>query len=85
MIALPYVGGQRREAKSCMREGCSNSYGAGELKACRGCGEVFYCSRVCQEADWPTHKRECRSHMAAKDEKPAPCAAPEPCPAEEVR
>ncbi len=30
------------------------------LRACARCRSVRYCSRECQAASWPTHKRECR-------------------------
>ena len=36
----------------------------GELSVCggcaaAGCAPVFYCSRACQGADWPTHRLHC--------------------------
>ena len=30
-----------------------------ELKKCKACRVVYYCSKECQRADWPRHKREC--------------------------
>ena len=30
-----------------------------ELKKCKACRYVYYCSKECQRADWPRHKREC--------------------------
>ncbi len=31
------------------------------LQVCSGCRGKHYCSKECQEADWPSHKSECRS------------------------
>lgn len=31
------------------------------LKKCSRCSTTLYCSRGCQKADWPTHKRTCRT------------------------
>ncbi len=33
---------------------------AAGLRACARCRMVYYCSRECQAAAWPQHKRECR-------------------------
>lgn len=30
-----------------------------KLKKCGNCESVYYCSRECQAADWPTHKHIC--------------------------
>lgn len=29
-------------------------------KVCSGCNEKLYCSKSCQELDWPTHRQNCR-------------------------
>ncbi|KAJ7646975.1 hypothetical protein FB45DRAFT_185282 [Roridomyces roridus] len=31
-----------------------------KLKRCARCESVKYCSRVCQQRDWPRHRRDCR-------------------------
>ena len=36
-----------------------------KLKACKACRSVYYCSKECQRAHWPLHKRECPSLCAA--------------------
>ena len=30
------------------------------MKACAGCGHMFYCNKVCQKEDWNFHKLECK-------------------------
>jgi MYND finger protein len=37
-------------------EGC----GIIALKKCAGCKKAYYCSRVCQEKDWSSHKLNCK-------------------------
>jgi MYND finger len=39
----------------CSKEGIGR-----KLDKCGGCGEVRYCCRQCQRADWPNHKTRCR-------------------------
>jgi hypothetical protein len=31
----------------------------GKLQSCSRCNRVFYCSKACQRAHWPDHKRVC--------------------------
>ena len=38
-----------------------------QLKQCKGCLQVAYCSRDCQKAHWPQHKEECRRATASKE------------------
>ena len=38
-----------------------------ELKKCKVCRVVYYCSKECQRADWPRHKRECSATRADVD------------------
>lgn len=49
-------------ARSC--RGCDMVDGL--TSQCSGCRKVFYCSRECQLADWPSHKTACK---AAREEK----------------
>ena len=32
----------------------------GNFKKCSSCKLIYYCSKTCQKASWPSHKRECR-------------------------
>jgi len=32
------------------------------MKPCGKCGKVWYCSRKCQNRDWPLHRTVCRSN-----------------------
>ena len=36
-----------------------------KLKSCKACRSVYYCSKECQRAHWPLHKRECPRSCAA--------------------
>lgn len=45
---------------------CNNCKNFEKLKKCGNCKGVYYCSRECQKADWPTHKIQCRQHDSAK-------------------
>jgi hypothetical protein len=49
----------------CANSGCS---GAG-LKKCARCMEVFFCSKDCQVAAWPTHKADCKRRVERKTSK----------------
>ncbi|CAB9524159.1 expressed unknown protein [Seminavis robusta] len=42
---------------------CGNSScrSAGTMD-CTACEQVFYCSKVCQKAHWPAHRRWCKKH-----------------------
>jgi len=35
------------------------------LSVCSRCMIMQYCSRECQVADWPTHRKECDSYVHA--------------------
>ena len=41
---------------------CSYCNGSGGMKTCSGCKKTQYCSRVCQKADWKSHKHRCDAH-----------------------
>ncbi|PCH42107.1 hypothetical protein WOLCODRAFT_163525 [Wolfiporia cocos MD-104 SS10] len=48
--------------KRCEAAGCSHIQGPDlQMKCCSGCKRIWYCSRTCQEADWPAHKRRCKN------------------------
>ena len=36
-----------------------------KLKSCKACRSAYYCSKECQRAHWPLHKRECPWSCAA--------------------
>ncbi|GAQ84429.1 hypothetical protein KFL_001880220 [Klebsormidium nitens] len=38
---------------------CSECSKEGAALRCSRCKRVFYCSKACQQRDWPTHKRTC--------------------------
>ena len=35
--------------------------GANEARRCAGCEQARYCSRECQQVDWPSHRKVCRT------------------------
>jgi len=39
---------------------CARRFERGLLKECSICNCVQYCSKECQVADWPSHKRDCK-------------------------
>jgi hypothetical protein len=45
-----------------IKESCASCGAKGnEMKVCVRCQGPRYCGRECQRADWPQHKRVCRS------------------------
>jgi hypothetical protein len=36
---------------------------------CGGCGKAKYCSRACQQQNWPWHKEICKAHRYANARK----------------
>jgi hypothetical protein len=53
----------RKQDRSRVCNKCQKVYrkgsGAEKFKRCSRCGEIYYCSRKCQVADWPEHKKTC--------------------------
>ena len=47
------------EVKSCFNPGCDQP----GTKSCSACKTTFYCSVICQTANWPSHKEECPGHL----------------------
>jgi hypothetical protein len=47
-----------KSTKSCAH--CGKSGSEVSLKLCAKCGNAFYCSRDCQLAAWPEHKKSCK-------------------------
>src|SRR5699024_8407339 len=42
-----------------------------EFSICGRCQETRYCGTVCQQLDWPHHKRTCRSKSASRRQQAA--------------
>jgi hypothetical protein len=59
-LAQAGKGVQRDMKKMGLRDICSNCGISGDQQ-CARCRKVYYCSRVCQETDWPHHKLMCQS------------------------
>ena len=55
LMPLKSVDGLHTE---CCAKGCAKRT-PGASAACSACGLVVYCSKQCQRADWPAHKRAC--------------------------
>ncbi|KAG6909321.1 hypothetical protein DXG01_001120 [Tephrocybe rancida] len=55
---------QAREERRCHRCGV---VGADGLKICGKCKFSRYCSRECQTADWPEHKKSCKTPRVKND------------------
>ena len=49
----------RLRPQTCANDGCAH---LGKSYACHKCSAIFYCSRKCQETDWPRHKSQCTQH-----------------------
>ncbi|KAJ3483895.1 hypothetical protein NLI96_g6008 [Meripilus lineatus] len=49
--------------KKCEAEGCTKveSRDVVQMKRCRSCKMIFYCSNQCQRSHWKEHKRDCKS------------------------
>jgi MYND finger len=55
----------------CPNDGCRSSE---NLKVCSKCKVVCYCSRSCQVADWPNHKKYCKEMAKLRSDKEAVAA-----------
>lgn len=54
----------------CCNSTCPNdSNGKRHLMTCGRCRLSWYCDGVCQKADWPRHKHECREQAQEKAER----------------
>ncbi|GMI29935.1 hypothetical protein TeGR_g6254 [Tetraparma gracilis] len=49
----------RLKAGRCGYPLCGGGAEGGKLQSCSRCNRVFYCSKACQRAHWPDHKRVC--------------------------
>ena len=47
------------ELKPCCNPGCDQL----GTKSCSACKSTFYCSVLCQTANWPSHSEECDGHL----------------------
>jgi hypothetical protein len=58
----------------CSSPECHNLAGLSELDLaaegglCGGCRAARYCSRACQQQDWPEHKETCKAHSIGGSE-----------------
>ncbi len=64
-----YMGIRREDIKIVRRKKCDNSgcRVIGGTKKCSQCKKVRYCSKECQHADWPIHKRVCKKDTVELD------------------
>ena len=63
LLAKQYRVMQKSIIKSCAWEGCGHcptNEGGPKLLACSSCMVPSYCSKDCQKADWPSHKKDCK-------------------------
>lgn len=63
---------KRETARTCDRPGCTNT----GTKKCAGCKIVAYCSKECQNLDWPQHKLICKRKSSSKKKACTPVTPP---------
>jgi hypothetical protein len=57
LVRRPEMRSVEHRSRSCAR--CGGE--AAEMQLCSRCRGAFYCSRACQQAHWPEHKRACKA------------------------
>lgn len=50
------------DSKICDNPVCRHIANENSLMKCGNCKLVRYCSKICQKADWPSHKKYCQDH-----------------------
>ena len=53
----------------CQRGGCDVRRNEGQLKKCKACKVVRYCSRRCQKRAWNVHRAQCQEIMILRREQ----------------
>ncbi|KAL7628322.1 hypothetical protein AAE478_002522 [Parahypoxylon ruwenzoriense] len=77
--------------RKCGNPKCSKTSDSVALQQCSRCRKVAYCSKDCQAASWPGHKKQCRRqnyivkfHLAPNDIKDPHVVRTLSCPADAV-
>ncbi|KAF7308044.1 MYND-type domain-containing protein [Mycena kentingensis (nom. inval.)] len=66
-VVLAFDAGELTAAKACDNLDCARIAPKRELKRCSGCCCVYYCSRVCQRADYEYgHRESCQSQALCR-------------------
>lgn len=73
--AVPLRGGDGRFLACCSSD-CFVATAGCEMLRCSSCKDALYCSRPCQQRDWPGHKAECqRLRRVRQCDRRASCRA----------